>query len=262
MQQAATALNHRIRAADVTLPPPNVSISQDREWCAVQVDGEWRKIRFHDYDEIYEIPGLYETLFYDILRCSSPATIRRMLAHCIHEARGIPEDLRVLDLGAGNGMVGEQLAGLGVQRIVGVDIIQAAAQAASRDRGGVYSEYIVLDMAEPSNRERERLRSFRFNCLTCVAALGFGDIPPVAFANACDLIEEGGWIAFNIKNDFLDSKDPSGFARLIRRMIDKNVLHVRARQRYRHRVATSGEPLYYTALVGVKNRDLPLELAT
>jgi predicted TPR repeat methyltransferase len=262
MHQAASALNHRIRATDIALPPPNVSVSQDREWCVVQVDGEWMRIRFHDYGEIYEIPGLYEALFYDILKCTSPTTIRRMLARCIHEARVAPEDLRVLDLGAGNGMVGEELAGLGVRRIVGVDIIQAAAQAASRDRGGVYDKYFVLDMAELSDLEWERLRSFRFNCLTCVAALGFGDIPPGAFANACSLIDKGGWIAFNIKNDFLSSKDPSGFARLIRRMIDENVLEVRARQRYQHRVATCGEPLYYTAIVGVLKRHLPAALAS
>ena len=38
---------------------------QNEEWCDVIVDGELRRIRFHDYGEIYDIPGLYEVIFYE-----------------------------------------------------------------------------------------------------------------------------------------------------------------------------------------------------
>ncbi|MGH3822900.1 MAG: methyltransferase, partial [Pseudonocardiaceae bacterium] len=47
-------------------------LAQDEEWCEVVVEGERRRIRFHDYHEIYSIPGLYERLFYDTLGCESP----------------------------------------------------------------------------------------------------------------------------------------------------------------------------------------------
>jgi SAM-dependent methyltransferase len=257
MTHAATAFDHQVTRRDIALPPASVSLSQDREWCVVEVDGRWRKIRFHDYDEIYAVPGLYETLFYDVLKCDSPKTIRQMLQRCIREARVAPGDLRALDLGAGNGMVAEELASFGVRRIVGVDILQAAADAALRDRREVYDDYFVLDMSDLSDRERLRFESLELNCLTCVAALGFGDIPPAAFANAYNLIEQGGWVAFNIKSDFLESGDPCGFARLIRRMIDGGVISVRAGQQYEHRLATNGEPLLYKAIVGIKNRDAP-----
>ena len=40
--------------------------------------------------------------------------------------------LRVLDVGAGNGMVGEELDRMGAKHIVGVDIIPEAAEAAQR----------------------------------------------------------------------------------------------------------------------------------
>jgi SAM-dependent methyltransferase len=255
--QAATVCDDRVTWTDIALPPPPVFLGQDREWCVVEVGGRWRKIRFHDYDEIYAIPGLYETLFDDVLKCNSPGTIREMLQRCIHEARVAPGDLRVLDLGAGNGMVGEELAKLGVRRMVAVDIIRAAAHAARRDRQEVYDDYFVLDMAAISNRDLLRFESLKLNCLTCVAALGFGDIPPVAFANAYNLIGQGGWIAFNIKSDFLGSEDPCGFAGLIRRMIDEGVMSIRTGQEYEHRLATNGEPLVYTAFVGIKNRDVP-----
>jgi SAM-dependent methyltransferase len=256
MPQDATVSGRHVSSKDIALPPPLVSLSQDREWCVVEVDGRWRKIRFHDYDEIYAIPGLYETLFYDVLKCSSPGKIRQMLQRCIREAGVEPGELRVLDLGAGNGMVAEELAMSGVRRMVGVDIIQAAADAARRDHRDLYDDYFVLDMTELSDQDRLRLESLKLNCLTCVAALGFGDIPPAAFANAYNRIDSGGWVAFNIKSDFLEADDPCGFAGLIRRMIDDGVMSIRAGEQYRHRLATSGEPLVYTAFVGVKNRDV------
>jgi SAM-dependent methyltransferase len=257
MSQTVAVSGHRVTTKDVALPPPTVSLSQDREWCVVEVGGSWKKVRFHDYDEIYAIPGLYETLFYDVLKCSSPVKIREMLQRCIHEARVAPGDLRVLDLGAGNGMVGEELARLGVRHMVGVDITRAAADAARRDRRDLYNDYLVLDMTDISDPELLRFESFELNCLTCVAALGFGDIPPTAFANAYNLIGRNGWVAFNIKSGFLESSDACGFANLIQRMIDQRWISIRASRQYEHRLATDGEPLTYTAFVGVKNRDIP-----
>ena len=39
-----------------------------------------------------------------------------------------------------------------------------------------------------------------------VAALGYGDIPPQAFAEAFNLISDHGWVAFNIKDRFLQEE--------------------------------------------------------
>ena len=259
MPPTTNLADHRVRARDIALPPPTVSVNhdQDQEWCVVDVNGQWRKIRFHDYDEIYSVPGLYEALFYDVLNCSSPAKILGMLQRCLHASRFAPEDLHALDLGAGNGMVGEELAGLGARRIVGVDIIPAAAMAARRDRWEIYDDYLVLDMTSLSDREMARLSAFEFNCLICVAALGFGDIPAAAFTSAYNLIRQGGWVAFNIKSDFLKPDAAGGFAELIRHMIDSRLIDLRLREQYPHRLAASGKPLLYTGLVDVKNGDIP-----
>lgn len=164
-----------------------------------------------------------------------------------------PGDLRVLDLGAGNGLVGQQLANLGVRRLVGIDVLEEAATAAHRDRKGVYEEYFVCDMTQPSKVIRERLRSFNSNCLVCVAALGFGDIPPQAFLNAFNLIENGGRIVFNIKETFLESDDSTGFSRLIDDMIDAKTMSIQLERRYVHRLATNGDPLHYRAFVAAKS---------
>ena len=245
------------RRFEIALPEPNLSMDQDAEWCVLEIDGAWRRVRFHDYDKIYRIPGLYERLFYDILKCQSPSVVRRLLEGEVRSSGFDPSELSVLDLGAGNGMVGEQLAQLDVRRIVGVDIIPEAAEAARRDRPGIYDEYVVADFTELDDRRRQWLRGFTFNCLTCVAALGFGDIPPEAFAEAYNLIADGGWLAFNIKEDFLDERDDdTGFSRLIRHSAKMGVITLRKQERYQHRLATNGEPLYYVAVVATKNRHI------
>src|SRR4051795_3312355 len=82
----------------------NRSADQDEEWFEVEYDGETRRLRFHDYAEIYSIPGLYEELIYERLRCESPRVIARLLAQELDRRDVAPAKLRVLDLGAGNGI--------------------------------------------------------------------------------------------------------------------------------------------------------------
>ncbi len=248
-----TTLHNDLRIA---LPPADLSLTQDAEWCVVRLNGKWREIRLHDYDELFAVPGLYERLIYDILKCDSPARIRKLFEAELDACETPASTLRVLDLGAGNGMVGEELADIGAEFIVGVDIMEAAAEATQRDRPGVYADYYVVDMARLNQNDQGELAGHGFNCLTCVAALGFGDIPTKAFANAYNLIEPGGWIAFNIKSSFLDQDDTSGFARLIRSMMADKMLEVRNTQHYQHRVGTNRQPIQYVAIVGNKRRDI------
>ena len=214
-------------------------------------------MRFHDYADIYELPGLYEQLFYDHLECCSPATVAGLLGRELAATRTDPRKLNVFDVGAGNGMVGERLAELGVGTITGVDILPEAAAATERDRPDVYDDYLVLDLTALDDNVRRDLESRRLNLLTCVAALGFGDIPPQAFATAYDALEPDSWLAFSIKVDFLDDGEGSGFSRLIQELVARGMIEIRARERYRHRRSASGEPLHYEALVAAKRSGEP-----
>ena len=139
-----------------------------------------------------------------------------------------------------------------------MDILEAAAAAAARDRPDVYDDYLVADLTDPDPGDDATLGAAGFNCLASVAALGFGDIPPAAFARAFNYVEDGGLVAFNIKDRFTRAAgDRSGFARLLGRMQAEHVLETLAEHRYRHRLSTSGEPLRYTAYVARKVRDVP-----
>jgi len=242
----------------IQFPPANVrELSQDEVYFYL-IDGEGgkKKIRLHEYDRIYEVPGLYEQVVYERLKCQSPATVAEVLKYSLSQSDQRLNELRVMDVGAGNGMVGEELKKHGVSRLIGVDIIPEARDATERDRPGVYDAYYVTDLCSLAAQEREDLASWSPDCLISVAALGFGDIPPRAFVEAFNLIAKHGWVAFNIKETFLDRSDDSGFSTLIRELIFSEYLDLYHLQRYRHRFSLEGIPLYYFALGGQKNDDV------
>lgn len=243
---------------EIRIPEVPADVDQDEEWCEVCLNGDTFRVRFHDYAEIYSVPGLYEALFYEKLQCCSPQTVCGLLSEKLETENVDLADVRVLDLGAGNGMVGERLEGAG--SLVGVDIVEEAARAAGRDRPGVYDDYLVLDFTDLPDSARELLEQRRLNCLITVAALGFGDIPPRAFAEAYNLVCDDGWIAFNIKQDFLNGEDGTGFSRLIRRMFAGGALEPLERRAYPHRLSSCGDPLNYVAVIGRKRKDVPSEL--
>jgi 2-polyprenyl-3-methyl-5-hydroxy-6-metoxy-1,4-benzoquinol methylase len=225
------------------------AVDQDQEWCEIEVDGRSRRLRFHDYAEIYTIPSAYEKLFYDELKCTSPGVVRDLLERALVKTGYDASSLRVIDVGAGNGLVGAEMRALGASTVVGADIIPEAAEAALRDRPEVYDDYLVVDLTDLNDDDRDRMRKHEFNCLTCVAALGFGDMPPEAFLEAVRYVSPSGWLAFCIKERFLGDEDESGFAGLVRRLMDNGTLEVIAQQRYIHRLDMRGRPLYYEAVV-------------
>ena len=79
--------------------------NQDESYFFLHGTSNKRKIKFHDYDEIYQVPGLYEQIFYDRLKCTSPSKVSSILESSIKQSQGNFSELRVLDLGAGNGMM-------------------------------------------------------------------------------------------------------------------------------------------------------------
>lgn len=225
----------------------------------ISSEGEKTKIRFHDYGKIYEIPGLYEQVLCDRLKCKSPEKVAEKLKSAVDQAHENFSELRVFDLGAGNGLMGEALNKYGVSRLIGADIIPEAKTAAERDRPHLYDAYYIADLCDLTDEEKEEFASWSLNCLTVVGALGFGDIPPHAFMEAFNTIHAQGWVAFNIKDTFLNESDDSGFSRLIRELIFSKYLDLYNLERYRHRLSMEGEPLYYFAIAARKNADISPE---
>src|SRR3954470_13555828 len=79
---------------EIFFPEVGHDLGQDEEWCEIVIGATRRRIRFHDYRDIYDIPGLYERLFYDGLKCVSPRVIRTQLTQVLAERDTEPAKLR------------------------------------------------------------------------------------------------------------------------------------------------------------------------
>ena len=242
---------------EIVIPEECKRLDQNEEWVEFVTDSEACKVRLHEYGRFFEIPGLYDE-FYKNLKCQSPQVVSDALQEQILQSGQDGQPLRILDFGAGNGQVGEQLTRkLNCEAVVGLDIIPEAREAAKRDRPGVYDEYYVLNMADPADQHVEELSHWDFNALVTVAALGFGDISTRAFINAYNLVGEDAWVAFNIKDRFLSDTDETGFAETVQALMTDGFELIESR-RYRHRVSLAGEDLHYYSIVGRKTKDITI----
>ena len=169
--------------------------------------GKLTRIRFHDYDKIYSIPGLYERIFYEELECQSPQVVSGLLGEELASES--------LDPDGPAGLRGRAPATAWSARSwpsCGADT--SSAWTSSRrppwppSATARTSTTTTTCSTSPTFRPaaRAELEDRRFNCLVTVAALGFGDIPPRAFAEAFNLVLDDGWIAFNIKEEFLQER--------------------------------------------------------
>ena len=237
---------------EIQYPDDACSLDQDEECITIVTPDGAEKIRLHAYERFYEIPGLYEEVVYGKLKCDSPRMMCTLLKKELEKAQYDAKELRVLDFGAGNGIVGECLKKtIDCGRLVGLDILKQAKDAARRDRPNLYDEYYVMDLSELDPKKRDTLKKWNFNMLVSIGSLGYGDIPKQAFVNAFNTIADIGWISFNIRDRFLTKGDDSGYRDMIEMMM-KDSLEMLHRRRYFHRLTMSGEPLYYEAIIGRK----------
>lgn len=242
----------------VVYPDDTCQLDQNEEYFTVETNEGPKRLRIHEYDKVYSIPGLYEAVVYDHLKCDSPRMICSLLEAEIKAAGGATGQLRALDFGAGNGLSGECLtAKFDCNALVGLDIITEAKDAADRDRPEIYDEYYAMDLSDPSDKDLQTLEKWDFNVLLTVAALGYGDIPTQGFINAFNLIEKDGWIAFNIKDRFMTDADDTGYHDTLKAMMGDSLEALKV-EHYCHRLSMSGDPLHYYAVVGRKKDDIAL----
>ena len=94
--------------------------------------------------------------------------------------------------------------------------------------------------------------------MTCVAALGFGDIPPLAFADAFNLVASPGWIAFNIRDRYVDSACFGGSSRGCSTRGSSRSARASATPTASRSPASRCD---YDAVIAEKRADVPLEWA-
>ncbi len=160
------------------------------------------RVPFHDYAAIYAVPGLYERAFYDGLGMCSSQVVSGLYAEALSALGRPASGERVLDLGAGNGIGGQELReAVGVGEVVGVDLEPAAEDAAARDRPGIYARYVTADLeARP-----EVLDDLgEMSAIVACSAIGAGHIGlDLLTAIVTRALRPGGLLAFAVADELL-----------------------------------------------------------
>jgi hypothetical protein len=227
-----------------------------------QVDGEYVVLRgvgadeetvhLHDYPRLYATPGLYEYVVQELLGCRSPQVAADGLAHALARLGLDAADVPLLDLGAGTGLVGELIRGLGATTVIGLDALDAARDACLRDRPGIYRDYLVGDLAHPRPGLFERLRAYRPGGLVSAGALGGAHAPADALVSALALLPAGAPVVFTIDERWTQTDGPGGFRTAITRLLASRQLQLVERSRFQHRRSTAGAPIHYEMFIATR----------
>jgi hypothetical protein len=212
-------------------------------------------VHLHDYERWYAVPGLYEHVVQELLQCRSPQVAVEALVDALARLGVDPGDTVLLDLGAGTGIVGELATVAGVSRVIGLDALEGARTACLRDRPGIYSDYLVGDLAAPSCDLLARLRRHRPTALISAGAMGGTHAPPAALATALNLLPAGAPVVFTIDECWMKTDAPGGYAAAVDRLIDSGELRLLDRARFQHRLSTAGSPIHYELVVAATGSD-------
>jgi hypothetical protein len=206
-------------------------------------DGRRERLRIQDYARVFAVPGLYEEVVQRRLDCRAPKQVATMLARAAGARAG---ELRVLDVGAGNGVSGEALAAAGLRPVAAIDLEPTARDAALRDRPGLYELYLCANLLAVRDDESAAIRALAPNALTCVGAMGGGHLPARAVAAAMDLLEPHALVALTL-HPIAGRDEPE--VRALEALLEERLRDV-VRERYRHRLTAAGRERYAEAMVG------------
>jgi SAM-dependent methyltransferase len=243
-----------------TVTVPEQDQPQD-EWFVLLRDGHREEIHLHDYSRVYAVPGLYEYVVQDLLKCRSPAVAVRGYVDAAAELGRDVATLRILDLGAGVGLVGGLLRAAGVSAVVGLDNLAEARDACARDRPGVYEDYVVADLERAAPPLIERLTRGRFEVLTCVGALGGGHIPPRAFIRAVNVLTGEALVVMTLHERWLDADSGDPFSAVFHAMTAGHYLEVLKSSSFLHRIDMAGNPIVFRLIIARRTAAMPLDLA-
>ena len=113
----------------------------------------------------------------------------------------VPRDARILDAGAGTGLVGEILASMGYRRMVAMDLSQGMLEEARKK--GVYEDFHQMVMGETLDYE-----TGSFDAVITVGVLTVGHAPASSLDELVRVTRPNGHIVFSLRPDVHEN---SGF---------------------------------------------------
>ncbi len=134
----------------------------------------------------------YETDLEHDFAWSSPQAAAKVLA------RFVDNDVRVLDAGAGTGLVGSELAKLGFNNLVAMDLSRGMLDKANRKN--VYQELRQMVMGEPLDFITDL-----FDAVISVGVLTLGHAPSSSFDELVRITKPGGYVVFTLRPDVYEN---------------------------------------------------------
>merc|ERR1712026_75661 len=104
--------------------------------------------------------------------------------------------IRILDAGAGTGLVGEALAKLGYTNVDALDISQEMLDEAEKKK--VYTKFFCAPLNEQRNPEIE---TGAYHALVCVGTLLAAHVRAEALDEMIRMVKNGGIFCFNVRNE-------------------------------------------------------------
>ena len=108
--------------------------------------------------------------------------------------RFVPKDARVLDAGAGTGLVGVELSRLGYTDLEAMDLSRGMLDEARSKR--VYGDFHQMVMGEPLGFDTDS-----YDAAICVGVLTLGHAPAHSLDELVRIVRPGGCIAFTLRPD-------------------------------------------------------------
>ena len=124
----------------------------------------------------------------------------------------VPKEAKVLDAGAGTGLVGQALASHGYKNLIAADISGGMLNLA-REKG-VYLEFYRVVLGEPL-----AFSTNSFDAVISVGVLTEGHAPPSALVELARLTKPGGHVVFTVRTDLYET---GGFKELQERLVHEN----------------------------------------
>jgi SAM-dependent methyltransferase len=106
----------------------------------------------------------------------------------------VPKDARILDAGAGTGLVGELLAKEGYKNLVAMDISEGMLEEAVKK--GVYQEFHQMVMGETLDYANDS-----FDAVVSVGVMTVGHAPASSLDELIRITKPGGYIVYSLRPD-------------------------------------------------------------